>query len=103
LQILGPSFNMRRPECNAFRNSGNDLAVVRLALLEGEFQADLIVLRTAFGKGLQQRLWLDATLGVEFGSEGAVAALIHEALLDVDDGRNLRHRPRPRIGVVVVR
>ena len=42
-------------------------------------------------------------LRVEGGGERPVPALVHQALLDVDDRRHLRHRPRPGVGVVVGR
>lgn len=66
---------MRRPEGDAFGNLRDDLAIVRLAFLEGEFQADFIVLRPTFGQRLEQRCRLYAALGVEFGGKGPVPPL----------------------------
>src|SRR5690606_7662550 len=94
---------MRCPEGDAFGDLCNDLPVVRLALLEGEFEADLVVNRAAFSEGLEKRLRLDAPPGVEFGGERPMAALVHQALLDVDDGRDFRNGARPGIGIEIVR
>ena len=64
---------------------------------------NLVVPRAPLGEGREQRLGLDAAPRVEGGGERPVPALVHQALLDVDDRRHLRHRPRPGIGVVVGR
>ena len=104
-RCAGPhtAVDMRRPEGNAFGDLRHHLPVVRFAFLEAQFEADLIVLRPALGKCLQQRFGMNSALRVELGREGPVAALVHQALLDVDDRRHLWHRPRPGIGVVIVR
>src|SRR5262245_344565 len=82
-QALHTGIDMRRPKCNAFRDLSDHLPVVRLALLEAELEADLVVDRAAFRECLEQRLGLDAAPGVEIGREGAMPSLVHQALLDM--------------------
>src|SRR4051812_15634675 len=75
-QSVGARVDVRRPERDALGDLRDHLAVVRLALLEGELEADLVVLRPALGEGGEERLGMDAAPGVEGGGEGAVAALV---------------------------
>src|SRR5690606_10959481 len=86
IQARGAAVDIGSPVSHAFCNLRDYLPVVRLALLEGEFEADFVVDCTTLGKGLEQRFGLNAAPGVEFRSEGAVSTLVHQALLDVDDG-----------------
>jgi len=60
--MLDAGVDMRRPEGDAFGNLRHDLPVVRLALLEAEFEADFVVDGAALRKGGQKRRGLDAPL-----------------------------------------
>ena len=94
---------MGRPEGHAFGDLRDDLPIIGLALLEAEFQADLVVGGAALGQRGQQGFGLNAPHGVEFRRKGPVPALVHQRLLDVDDRTDARHGARPGIGVVIGR
>src|SRR3954467_5172717 len=60
IEAFCAAVDVRRPEGDAFGDLADHLPVLRLALLEAQLQADLVVDRAAFGKGRQQRPGLDA-------------------------------------------
>src|SRR5258708_36086447 len=93
---------MRSPERHRFGDLLDYLSILRFTLLERQLQAYFVILSTALLNGGDQRSRLNAATCIEFGSERMVAAFVHQRLLDVDDGRDTRHRTCPGIGVEVV-